>query len=233
MNTFEIIYCDEYIVAAVKPCGVLSEGEFPDMLAQALAKRDGQRADGRGGLPPRKLYTVHRLDKPTEGLLVYARTSAAAAALSQSLQRGEWKKIYIAALTKAPAEQEGELSDLLFYDRQRGKSFIASSKRKGVHEARLSYTAIGTDTNKTVGVAVTLGSGRTHQIRVQFASRGMPLCGDRQYGAPPEHGSRLALASVYLSLPHPVSGEQIEFTATPDNPIVRKYYEMWRNAEKM
>ena len=200
-----ILHLDEYIVAALKPAGVISESNgcdgFPDLLTQELSEAQGRSIT---------LYPVHRLDKETEGIIVYALSSETAAILSRDITNEKWKKTYLARLCGVPEKESDTLSDLLYYDRARSKSFVVMRERKGVKKAVLHYTveAVG---NGYSTVRVRLETGRTHQIRVQFASRGLPLCGDRRYGAPAESGKSLALCACELKLLHPKTREALEF----------------------
>ena len=195
----DVIFSDDHICVCRKPRGVISEGEGRACLPTLLSETLGGRA----------VYPVHRLDKETEGLMVYALSAKAAAELSGQIADGRMAKEYIAELLGVPDEKEGSLRDLLFYDRQRGRSYVVDRVRKGVKEAILDYRVLESDGN-TARVRVALRTGRTHQIRVQFASRGMPLKGDRRYGAPAGTGE-LGLTSCYLRFTHPVSGEIMEF----------------------
>ncbi len=199
----EIIYFDKDICVCVKPRGVLSEGDgqncLPFLLSEALAKK------GIGA----KIYPVHRLDKETEGLMVYALSQSAAAELSRQIRDGELQKEYIADLCGTPKDPCGELSDLLFFDRKRGKTYVVDRERKGVKSARLSYKLLKSD-EKYSTVRVRLYTGRTHQIRAQFASRGLPLRGDRRYGAPADSGE-FSLRSCLLSFSHPVTKKDMTF----------------------
>lgn len=201
-----ILYNDEHIVVAVKPAGILSEGEEKNCLPTLL--KEGLGAD--------KIYTVHRLDKETEGIVVYTLTQRAAAVLSEDIVSGRWKKVYLALLTKAPEAASGRLCDLLFYDRKRGKSFVVDRERKGVKKAILDYSVIGAVGTATA-VRVELQTGRTHQIRVQFASRGLILCGDRRYGAPRDSGDTLALCAAELHFLHPVTRQPLDFSISPSS----------------
>lgn len=197
----KIIYADDSVVVVDKPSGVDSEKELPALVSEALAG-----SDTTGGL-----YTVHRLDRMTSGLSVLARTKAAAAALSAAIAGGKLGKKYIAVVEGIPDPPSGEMEDLLFFDRQKCRSYSVSRERKGVKAARLAYTTLSCDTeNKRSLVSVKLFTGRTHQIRAQFATRGMPLRGDGRYGSREPPGSYL-LRSVSLSFPHPVTGETLEF----------------------
>ena len=208
--TPEILYRDAHLVVAVKPCGVLSE--------------DGVREEGMPALMQKELggavYPVHRLDRTTEGLIVYARTRQAAAALSA----GELRKTYLAAVEGIP-DSGGELSDLLYYDRSRNKSYVVSRERRGVKHAALRYERLGTAEyeGKAISlVRVVLITGRTHQIRVQFASRRHPLVGDRRYGSsvPAE---QIALCACGLRFLHPVSGEELRFDCAPTNKVFQLF----------
>ena len=206
-----ILYDDGFIAVAVKPCGLLSEGEgedcFPTVLKKALEEKSGKAVT---------VFPVHRLDRATEGLMVYALTKDSAASLSTQISSGEWNKIYTALLTKAPQKSADTLCDLLYYDKTKGKSFVVKKERKGVKSASLSYETIGKGADgKATAVRVELQTGRTHQIRVQFASRGMPLVGDRRYGAPAEFGNTLALCATQLRLKHPTTNEELMFEIEP------------------
>ena len=207
----EILYYDEHIAVAKKPAGLLSEGEgkdsFPALLREELKALTGKDMT---------LYTVHRLDRETEGIMVYALSPSAAAALSKDITDGRWSKIYNARLCGTPEANSGRLCDLLYYYRARSKSFVVKGKRKGVKEAILDYEIISRDCGTSL-VRVSLLTGRTHQIRVQFASRGLPLVGDRRYGAPAELGNRLALCACSLSFPHPKTREDLSFEILPTN----------------
>ena len=200
-----LLYHDNDIAVCVKPAGVVcedaGEGSLPSLLARELTSR------GAGSVTP---LTVHRLDKDTAGIIVYALNSASAASLSASLQNGSFEKIYHALCTGIIEKDTDSLRDLLFYDRKRSKSYVVDRKRGGVKEALLDYTVIKRFSDRTL-VSVKLHTGRTHQIRVQFASRGYPLCGDRRYGAPAEYGNSLCLCAVSLSFPHPRTNERLHF----------------------
>ncbi len=203
----EFLYLDRDLLVSVKPSGLRSEGEgadcFPTLLAAAL------REQGENDV----LYPVHRLDRPTQGLMVFARTHAAAAALSTSLTGGSLRKEYLAVLHGSPEKASGTLSDWLFYDRKRGKSYVTDRPRKGVKEAILDYTVLSRQENLSL-VHILLHTGRTHQIRVQFGSRGLPLCGDRTYGAPSSTYS-LGLCAARLSFPHPITDQPLHFSVLP------------------
>ncbi len=205
----DILYRDEHIIVAYKPYGVLSEAHDTKPNMPALLKSE----------PGGEIFTVHRLDRTTQGLIVYARTAEAAKKLSANLQSGEFRKTYLAVVSGEPDNESGELSDLLFFDRKKNKSYIATGKRVGVKEALLSYELIGRAelNGKAISlISIKLITGRTHQIRVQFASRKMPLLGDRRYGSDIKT-DQIMLCSSELRFLHPISSKPLSFSYTPKN----------------
>ena len=198
----EILYADAAVAVVVKPAGVLSQGDAEDAMPVLLQKRLGGA-----------IFPVHRLDQPTGGVMVYARTQDAAAKLSAQMQSEAFGKEYLAVLDGTPEPAEGELHDLLFFDRQKGKSYAVRRKRAGVKDARLAYRVLAQAEGLTL-VRVRLFTGRTHQIRVQFSSRGWPLTGDGKYGSR-NNRCTLALWSAELHFAHPVTGETLTFRSQP------------------
>ena len=166
----DIVYQDERIVVAIKPAGVIS-------------------TDVRNGMPEllrRQLHTdcirtVHRLDAPVSGLMVFARSSRAAAEISAQIRDGAFSKAYLAVLRGVPQEMSGELIDLLGRDRERRMTYVADAPGKGVQEARLRYEVLAARDGLSL-VRVELLTGRTHQIRAHMAHIGHPLIGDGKYG---------------------------------------------------
>ncbi len=208
----QILYLDKYIAVCHKPSGLLCEGDGGDSLPALLRTELALR-----GVHEPKVFTVHRLDRETEGIVVYALSSEAAARLSAQISEGKWKKIYNAWLWGSPMLDSANLRDLLYYDRKHSKSYVVDRERKGVKAASLDYRVLKrSEDGKRTLVEIELHTGRTHQIRVQFASRGLSLCGDRRYGAPAESGNRLALAAVELSILHPYTNEKMEFNIESD-----------------
>ena len=160
----EILYKSEQLVVTVKPVGMDSEHDVPAALQELL-----------GG----DIFPLHRLDQNVGGVMVYARTKSAAAILSKAIQDGKMVKEYIARVHGLPPES-GDWQDLLWKDSGKNKVFVVKRERKGVKKARLEFTRL-TDADPAT-VRIRLHTGRSHQIRVQFASRGFPLMGDRKYG---------------------------------------------------
>lgn len=161
----EILYSDKKIVVCVKPVGLDSETDVPAALKEVL-----------GG----EIFPVHRLDQNVGGVMVYARTKQAAAGLSKAVQDGAMIKEYVAMVHGTPPEQ-GDWEDLLFKDSRKNKVFVVKRERKGVKKARLEFKRINREEKSLV--LIRLHTGRSHQIRVQFSSRGFPLVGDHKYGS--------------------------------------------------
>ena len=199
----EILYQDNRIVVAVKPAGVLSTDEpggMPSLLRQALGTDC--------------IRTVHRLDAQTGGVMVFARSRMAASLLSQQVRERRFSKCYLAAVHGTPQPQSGEMRDLLGRDSGRRVTYVADTPSADTREALLTYETL--DTAGGLSLArVQLHTGRTHQIRVQFASRGLPLAGDRKYGIPEDGTAPLALWAYQLSFAHPQTGQEMSFTCPP------------------
>ena len=204
----KIIHKEPEFAVVLKAAGELSEGASPDAVTTLLAAELAAAGEAS------EVFPVHRLDRATAGLLVLARTQKAAASLSLAFADGRTEKEYTALCEGTPDPAEGEMTDLLYFDRARDKSFVVTRKRNGVKEARLAYTTVTPAAAREDGlslVRVRIFTGRTHQIRVQFASRRLPLAGDRRYGA--KTNRPLALFSSRLAFPHPKTGKTVVFTA--------------------
>ena len=192
----EFLYHDRDLAVILKPVGLDSESAVPAAITTEL-----------GG----ECYTVHRLDLNVGGVMVYARNKQAAAALSRLIQEDALVKEYVALVHGVP-EESGDWTDLLLKDARKNKVFVVDRERKGVKQARLAFTRLDTD-GETSLVRIRLYTGRSHQIRVQFASRKHPLVGDHKYGARDQHTAPM-LYSCCITLPWK-KGE-IRFEHLPD-----------------
>ena len=197
----EIIDQDREIVVCLKPAGVLSTDEpggVPGLLREQL-----QTAEIR---------TVHRLDRVVGGLMLLARSAEAASKLSRQIRDGDFDKRYL-AVVHGETPDRGELRDLLLRDKTERKTYVVTEPAKGVQEAVLRYETAGRAAGLSL-VRIELVTGRTHQIRCQFSSRGWPLVGDRKYSLL-EDGCDIALWSQSLAFRHPESGDKLRFSAPP------------------
>jgi len=196
----EILFEDNNLVFCVKPAGVSSEDEFPAMLKNELNC---------------EIYTLHRLDKPVGGVMVYAKNKKTAAEINKKIsEQSDFSKTYLTVCEGEFIEEAGVMDDLLFKDSQKNKSFVVKRERKGVRRAILCYRVL--EKAEFQGkicslVSVSLKTGRSHQIRVQFASRKHPLCGDRKYGS--KYNCPIALFS------HEIKTGEYDFKKNPPEQI--------------
>lgn len=200
----DILYRDRDILVCIKPARVLSTDEpggLPSLVREALGD---ENADVR---------TVHRLDRVVSGVMVLARNAKAASELSRQIREDEFEKEYLAVIHGQPENRAGTLTDLLYRDKARRMTMVASEPAKGVQVAILDYTVMN-QTDDMSRVKVLLRTGRTHQIRVQFASRNMPLVGERKY-ATLEDPCEIALWSHRIAFTHPYTGKRMEFSEGP------------------
>ena len=200
----EILYRDSDILVCIKPARVLSTDEpggLPELVREAL------------GSPKADVRTVHRLDRVVSGVMVLARNANAASELSRQIREDRFCKEYLAVVHGKPENPEGILRDLLARDKARRMTFVAQVPGKGVQEAALSYRVLENVEGMTL-IRVQLHTGRTHQIRVQFSSRGMPLMGERKY-AVLNDPCEIALWSAKIGFHHPKTGEWVTFSKEP------------------
>lgn len=191
----EILYEDRNLAVCIKPVGLDSEKDMPDALREAI-----------GG----EFFPIHRLDQNVGGVMVYARNRNAAADLSRAVTDGSFVKDYLAMVHGTPPEG-GDWEDFLFKDSRKNKVFVVKKERKGVKKARLTYQRLtGGDPSL---VKIRLFTGRSHQIRVQFSSRGFPLVGDHKYGSRDESTAPLLFSHC---ITFPFHGKEMTFQAEPE-----------------
>ena len=213
MDTFHaaseipILYRDKRVLVAVKPSGILSTNEpggMPELLRQSLHE------------PNACIRNVHRLDAVVGGIMVFACSRVADSLLSEQIRTGKFQKRYLAVVYGCPNEPTGELRDWLYYDPHNRMTFPVSGPGKDIKEASLEYRLLGRCCNFSL-VGIQLNTGRTHQIRVQFASRGWPIVGDRKYGSciSSAYETPIALHSAFISFMHPETEEAMFFFDPP------------------
>lgn len=192
----EIITQTPDFVICIKPVGVDSEKEMPQLLAQVL---------------PGEFFAVHRLDMGVGGLMVFARSKQAAAKLGTLIAQGQLQKEYLALVHGCPEEKTGRMEDLLWKDSRKNKVYVVKRQRAGVRPAALRYQVVRAGEESLVHVF--LETGRSHQIRVQFASRGYPLVGDHKYGSRARE-TEIRLFSAALEFPW--NGNRLRYEAQPE-----------------
>lgn len=190
----DLLYTDQDLAVCIKPVGLDSEQEVPMQLQTLL-----------GG----PIYTIHRLDKNVGGVMVYARSKQMAAQLSGVIARGEMIKEYVALVHGTPPPV-GDWEDFLFKDSRKNKVYVVKRQRAGVKLARLTYQC--ERAGEQSQVRIRLYTGRSHQIRVQFSSRGFPLVGDHKYGSR-DGSTEPMLFSCCIRFPY--KGQQVQFEAYP------------------
>ncbi len=197
----DILFENNDIVVCVKPIGIVSQSDKTTDLVALLSKQLNC-----------KIYPIHRLDVAVGGTMVFAKNSVSAADLSAQILNGDFKKRYLAVISGVPQEDCAVLTDLLFKDSSKNKSFVVKRERKGVKRASLEYEVIGKIDNASL-ISVLLHTGRTHQIRVQFASRKMPLIGDGKYGS---RDNRCSVALWSSEIEFVLNSKTVKFESLPD-----------------
>lgn len=219
-----ILYEDSHLLICVKPIGILSQpgkGEGEDMLTLLKAYLENKQENTYIGL-------VHRLDRNVGGVMVFSKKQNVTSKLSVAIQERNFTKEYLTVVHNHPEEKTGIYKDLLFKDSSKNKTFVVTRPRKGVKEASLEYEVFDTK-NTQLGEAslikVHLHTGRTHQIRVQFSTRKMPLMGDGKYGSK-DNGCEIALWSYRLAFKHPIKEKDIDITQGPPDNYPWNLFEM-------
>ena len=207
MSDIQILFEDKHILAACKPSGLLSEEGRSANVVSELKKQKNLET----------LLTVHRLDRDVSGVMLFAKHPNAAKELAKKIAERNITKEYLAVINGVPNQTRGRFDDLLFKDSASNKSFVVDRERGGTRRAILDYELIDTSEyeGKTVSlVKISLETGRTHQIRVQFSHRKMPLVGDGRYGG--RERVPIALRSSHVALRHPFTKKKIDILCVPD-----------------
>lgn len=198
------LYIDKDIIVCEKPYGVSSQASSGESMLDLIATEHKKTP-----------FVVHRLDVTTTGVMVYALNEKSASCLSAQVSCRELEKEYL-AIVHGKTDALGEMTDYLYHDRHINKSFVAEGVRRGVKEARLEYKTLAYLEGKGLSlVKIKLHTGRTHQIRVQFSSRGFSLYGDGKYGA--KDNDKIALHSCSIAFKHPQDGKFMTFSSLPSS----------------
>lgn len=209
-----ILFIDSHICVCVKPIGISSEQNgMPLLLQQQLGNSE--------------VYPVHRLDQGVGGLMIFALSKESATRLTQAFSGSDIRKEYLSVMSPFPEGNEGTYTDLLFHDKRVNKTYVVKKERKGVKRADLAW--ILQEKQEKDGfqlglIRIALHSGRSHQIRVQFGSRGTPIVGDGKYGSRIKSKS-IALWSFRLSFRHPISGEMMDYSILPPKEYPWTFFE--------
>lgn len=205
----EILYKDRDLLICKKPAGMPSQ---PDLSGQEDLLTELSKTY-------KSVRLVHRLDTPTGGVMVFGLSQKATAKLCSMVQdHALFCKEYLTVLPKSPENDDGRLCDYLYHDKRTNKSFVVEKARKGSKEAVLEYRVLEKKDDGRTLVLVRLHTGRTHQVRVQFASRGLPLAGDGKYGSR-EKCPFIGLWACRLNFPHPITGKEVSVSAKPDGTL--------------
>ncbi len=196
-----VLFDSKDFVACVKPVGVPSQNDGAEDMVKLLGKQLGCR-----------IFPVHRLDTAVGGTMIFAKNSKSASLLSKEITDGNFIKEYLAVINGVPEAESGTMEDLLFKDSRKNKSFVVKRERKGVKKAKLDYSVLGTSGNISL-VKIRLHTGRSHQIRVQFSSRKMPLVGDGKYGG---SDNRCSVALWSYSIAFEFNNEHFSFSSMPE-----------------
>lgn len=215
-----ILYEDRQLLVCRKPAGLAVQNSRIGTMDMENALKNYLAQNHPGKIP--YLGIIHRLDQPVEGVLVFAKTVQAAAALNRQMERKKTEKIYLAVSDRIPENKEGLLEDYLLRNGKTNSSAVVSPGTKGAKRARLFYRVLQTvedDRNRTgyrCLLKIRLDTGRHHQIRVQMAHAGLPLLGDRKYYPEGASGFSLGLCSCRIAFQHPQSGKWMEFHVLPE-----------------
>ncbi len=213
MEDFIILHEDNHIIVVLKPQNVPScEDESKDMDMLTMIKEYIREKYNKQGNV--YLGLVHRLDRPTGGVMVFAKSSKAASRLSEQLRDGDFEKRYLAVTVGSPREEKATLTHYMKKNAVNNMVYVCPPTVQGAKFAELEYNVLEKNSDLAL-VDVRLHTGRSHQIRVQMSAIGHPLYGDMRYGGEKAKKGHLALWAYYLSFTHPVSKERMVFRVQP------------------
>ncbi|MBO4343473.1 MAG: RluA family pseudouridine synthase [Clostridia bacterium] len=208
----KILKTEKNYISVIKKAGMICERSDGNIKAESMVN-ELEKELGT------EVFPIHRLDKETSGVMIFALTREGAAALGKTVSDGEFHKTYLAVSEGIFDEKSGEMEDFLYRDAKKNKSYAVKTERKGVKKAKLEYEVL--DEKEIYGkdfslVRIKLFTGRTHQIRVQFSHRGHPVAGDRKYGSRTDLKEKIALFSEKIEFSDPFSHKTVSFEAKPD-----------------
>lgn len=218
MEELNILHEDNHIIVVLKPQNVPScedSSKDPDMLT-IIKEYIREKYNKTGNV---YLGLVHRLDRPTGGVMVFAKSSKAAARLSEQMKNGDFEKKYYTVLVGRPKEEKATLTNYMKKNAVNNMVYICSRSEDGAKFAELDYTVIDHKDGLSL-TEVRLHTGRSHQIRVQMSYNGTPVYGDMRYGGEKAKKGYLALWAYYLSFTHPVSHERMVFRVQPPEDLI-------------
>lgn len=198
----DVLFENNDFIVCIKPVGIASQNDKAQDMVKLLEQQLGSM-----------IFPVHRLDTAVGGTMVFAKNQKTAANLSKQVQDGTFKKKYLAVVSGRPESDSAILEDLLFKDSSKNKSYVVKRERKGVKKAKLGYELVSCSENMSL-LKILLYTGRSHQIRVQFASRKLPLIGDGKYGS---KDNRCTVALWSSEIVFEWNGDSVEFVSYPDN----------------
>ena len=215
MNKLKVIYEDNHIIVVEKPVNIPSQGDKTgdtDMLT-IIKEYIKEKYNKPGNV---YLVLIHRLDRPVGGVMVFAKTSKAAARLSEQVREKEFQKSYLVIVDGKMEKEKGTLEDYLLKNEKTNTSKVVKEGTKNSKYAKLDYEVLKYDKELNLSVLkILLHTGRHHQIRVQLSSRGHSIYGDQKYGGR-GHGKQIALWAYKLQISHPVSKEKMDFIDIPE-----------------
>ena len=200
----EILFENDDFLVCVKPVGIASQNDKSEDMVKLLRLQTGS-----------DIFSVHRLDTAVGGTMVFAKNSRTAAFLSKQIAEGNFKKKYLAIIDGIPKDNYAVLEDFLFKDSSKNKSYVVKRERKGVKKAKLEYSVLATADRFSL-IEVLLHTGRSHQIRVQFASRKMPLIGDGKYGS---KDNRCSVALWSYEIAFSYNSDNLTFLSKPNGEL--------------